>query len=31
VPAGDYFVVMSTYDTSGLESDLSGEVPKTAQ
>jgi hypothetical protein len=31
VPAGDYYVVMSTYDTNGLESDLSGEVPKTAQ
>jgi hypothetical protein len=31
VPAGSYFVVMSTYDTGGLEGNQSGEVPKTAQ
>jgi hypothetical protein len=31
VPAGSYYVVMSTYDTSGLEGGLSGAVPKTAQ
>jgi hypothetical protein len=31
LPAGSYVVAMSTYDTGGLESGLSGVVPKTAQ
>ena len=31
VPAGNYFIVMTTYDTEGRESRFSSEVSKTAQ
>ena len=31
VPAGNYFIVMTTYDTEGRESQLSSEVSKTVQ